>query len=134
MLPDVAVMVVLPVAIAVTKPPLVMVATAVLLEDQETELVTSPVDPSENVAVAENCCEEPLVMTVLDGLMAMLVMVLLLTVKPVLAITLPDLAWIVVCPSVVPAVAKPALLMVAMFVTEEVHVTEFVTSPVVLLP
>jgi hypothetical protein len=92
MLPEVAVMVVEPVAIALTKPELVTVATEVLLEDQETEPVTSPVDPSEKVAVALNCCDEPLVMMVFEGLMEMLVMVLLLTVSRVVAITLPDLA------------------------------------------
>src|SRR5436305_13830 len=116
-------MVVVPVETAVTNPPVVTVATAVLLDDQATEVVTSPVDPSENVPVAVNCCDEPLVMMVFDGLMEMLVIVLLLTVNRVVASTLPDFAWMVVCPNVVPAVAKPALFMVAMLGTEDVQVT-----------
>jgi hypothetical protein len=40
----------------------------------------------------------------------------------------------VVCPRVVPAVASPAVLIVAILVADDVHVTWFVASPVVLLP
>ncbi len=132
--PDVAVIVVVPVEIAVTKPLVEIEATEVLLEDHETELVTSPVVPSENVAVAVNCCAEPLLMMAFDGLIVMLVMVLLLTVNRVVAITLPDFAWMVVPPSVVVAVAKPPASMVAMLVEVEVQVTWFVASPLVPLP
>ena len=88
--PEVAVIVVVPVVIADTNPDDEMVATEVLLEVQVTLVVTSPVVPSENVAVAVNCCEVPLVMVGFCGLMVMLVMVLLLTLSPVAAITLPD--------------------------------------------
>jgi hypothetical protein len=56
------------------------------------------------------------------GVTAKLVTVLLLTLRLVLAITLPDLAEMVVEPSAT-AVASPELLMVAMFVDEDPHVT-----------
>ena len=48
--------------------------------------------------------------------------------------TLPDFAAMVVVPSREPAVASPAVLIVAILVAEEVQVTVFVASPVVLLP
>ncbi len=92
MLPEVAVMVVVPVEIAVTKPEVDTEATAVLLDVHATEAETLPVVPSEYVAVAMNCCDDPLVMVVLAGLIAMLEIVLLLTVRLVVAKTLPDLA------------------------------------------
>jgi hypothetical protein len=92
MLPEVAVIVVVPVATAFTNPVVEIVATEVLLELHETELVTLPVVPSEKVAVAVYCCEVPLVIVAFDGLIAMLVIVLLLTVSVVLAMTLFDLA------------------------------------------
>ncbi len=64
----------------------------------------------------------------------MLVTVWLLTVRPVLVITLPDLAVMVVVPSVLPPVASPVLLIVATLLTEDDQVTVSVASPVVLLP
>lgn len=133
-LPDVAVIVVSPVAIALTNPDDEIVATVVLLEVHVTLVVTVPVEPSEKVAVAVNCCEVPADIAVFCGLMAMLVIVLLLTVRPVVAITLPDWALIVVVPKAVPAVARPVLLIDAMLVEEELHVTWLVASPCVLLP
>jgi len=48
--------------------------------------------------------------------------------------TLPDFAEMVVVPSWDPAVARPALLIVAMLVADEVQSTWPVTSPVVLFP
>lgn len=63
----------------------------------------------------------------------MLVTVWLLTVRVVVALTLPDLAEIVVVPKAT-AVARPPVAMVAMLVDEEAHVTWLVASPVVLLP
>lgn len=51
-----------------------------------------------------------------------------------MAITPPDLALIVVVPSVVPAVASPVVLMVAILLEEDDQVTVLVASPVVLLP
>ena len=111
-----------------------MVATAASLELQATLVVTLPVDPSEKVGVAVNCCEVLLDIALFWELTVMLVIVLLLTVRPVIAITLPDCALMIVVPKVEPAVARPVLLMVAMFVDEELHVTWLVASTWVLLP
>lgn len=55
MVPEVAVIVVLPGDTAVARPVLLMVATAVLLEFHVTEFVMLLVVPFENVAVAVNC-------------------------------------------------------------------------------
>ena len=93
MLPEVAVMVVVPGEMAVTKPEVVILATEVLLDDHATDVVTLPLVPSEYVAVAVACCDVPLLIVVpFCRLIAMLVIVLLLTVKIVVAKTLPDLA------------------------------------------
>ena len=51
----------------------------------------------------------------------------------VLALTLPDAQVMVVLPRATP-VASPLPLMVAMLVEVDVHVTELVAFPVVLLP
>lgn len=68
------------------------------------------------------------------GLTVMVVMILLLTVRgDAVEVTLPDLAVMFVVPNAT-AVASPVVLMVAMFVAEDTHVTCEVTSPVVLLP
>lgn len=73
--------------IAVTNPEVEMVATAVSLELRATLVVTLPVDPSEKVAVAVNCCEVLPDIELFWELTGMLVIVLLLTVRPVFAIT-----------------------------------------------
>ena len=66
-MPKVAVIVVVPFATAVARPPgLVIVATRLLLEFQVTELVTSPVELSEYVAVAVYCCCIPTAVSVWD--------------------------------------------------------------------
>ena len=123
----------LPVATAVTSPPLT-VATEVLLDCHVAELVTSCVLLFERVACAVSCCVCPEVSESEEGVTVTLFTVWLLTVSPVLATTLPDLAVMVVVPKVVPAVASPAVLMLAMFVADDVQVTVLVASPVVLLP
>ena len=130
-----AVIVVVPVATAVARPPgLAIVATAVLLEFQVTELVMLPKEPSEYVAWAVYCCFEPAVKVWFCGLTEMLTMVLLLTVSTDAGeITLPDFAVMFVVPSAT-GVARPAMLMVATVVADDTHVTCDVTSPVVLLP
>ena len=69
-LPEVAVIVVLPAARAVAKPVLLIVATVVLLEAQVAELVMSLVVPFENVAVAVNCCVRPDASVVFAGVTA----------------------------------------------------------------
>lgn len=57
-----------------------------------------------------------------------------LTVKVVLALILPDVAVMVVGPVLVVAVARPALLIVAMVGEDDVQLTVAVTSCVLPLP
>ena len=52
----------------------------------------------------------------------------------VLAVWFPDFAVMVVLPTLVPAVARPELLMVAMFAEEDDHVTVEERSFVLLSP
>jgi hypothetical protein len=58
----------------------------------------------------------------------MLLIVVVLTVSVVLALTLPEVAFMVVLPVLAPAVANPDVLMVAMPAEEEVQVTVELTS------
>lgn len=132
--PYVALMVEVPLATEVANPVVETVATAVLLDAQVADVVTSWVDESEKVATARNCCVWLAASGFqVSGVTATLTTVLLLTVRVVLALTLPVLQEIVVLPSATP-VASPVLLMVAIFVEDEVQVTSLVASPVVLLP
>ena len=127
-------MVDVPVATAVANPVVEIVATAVLLEAHVAEVVTSWVEESEKVATAVNCCVWLAARGFqVTGVTATLTTVLLLTVNVVLAVTLPDAQVMVVLPSATP-VAKPLLLMVAMLVDVDVHVTLFVAFPVLPLP
>ena len=59
--PKVAIIVVVPVEMALAKPVEVMVATLTLLELHVTDVVMSPFVPSEYVAVAVYCCCSPVV-------------------------------------------------------------------------
>ena len=121
-------------ATAVPNPVVETVATLVLLEAQVAEAVTSWVEESVNVATAVNCCVWLAARGFqVIGVTATLVTVLLLTVRVVLALTLPELHVIVVLPSATPD-ASPPLLMVAMFVEDDAQVTWLVALPVVLLP
>src|ERR1039458_2927879 len=54
--PKATVIVVVPVATGVTRPDVLIVATPVLLDLQVTDVVMSPKEPSEYVAVAVYCC------------------------------------------------------------------------------
>jgi hypothetical protein len=68
--PEAAWMVVLPVATAVARPPLVIVATAVLVEVQLTELVRFCWLPSLYVPVAVNCSVAPFTIDAFAGVTA----------------------------------------------------------------
>jgi len=122
--PSEALILVEPVEIAVTNPVLLTVATDTELELQAADELTSPIEPSENVADAENCCCCPVVIVMLLGFTVMELMVLLLTVIGAVAVTLLllDLAVMVVLPNAT-AVASPESSMVAMLVEEESQVT-----------
>lgn len=133
-------MVAVPTDTAVAKPAAFMLTTLVALEVQPAEDVTFPTEPSENVAEAVNCCRvtppvpDTLIVAGL-GFTVIDMMVLLLTVRGAVAVALlfVDFAVMVVDPSAI-AVTKPELLIVAMFVFDDNHVTLSVTSPLVLLP
>ena len=111
---------VLPTEAGVAKPEALMVATEGLLELQVDEVVTSPIEPSENVAVAVNCCCRPADSEIdrFAGLIVMEVMVLLLTVREAVPFTLPDVAVMTAVPRAT-AVANPELLMVAIVGAED---------------
>jgi hypothetical protein len=63
-----------PAATPVARPAVLMVASAVLLEDQLTLLVTFEVELSLYVAVAVNCCAPPRLTLVVEGVTAIEVM------------------------------------------------------------
>ena len=81
-------MVAVPVATAVTNPPLT-VATLELLEVQVARLVTLLLELLEKFAVAASCWVCPAIRLTLAGDTVTLVTVELLTVNPVFEITLP---------------------------------------------
>ena len=143
MLPDVAVIVVKPEASAVANP-LLTVATPVSDELQVTDAVKSCVVLSVNVPVAVNCCAVPLAMEGLVGVTARDTSVAGFTESVVDPDMLPDEAVILALPTALP-VTCPALLIicapvaglvelstVATVVSDEVQVTDAVTSFVVL--
>ncbi len=129
--------VVVPVETGSAKPLLLMVATLVLLDVHEAEVVTSPFVPSENVALAVNCCDCPPANSKVGLLGATVIAVttLVLTVKLAVLVTLLllDLAVMTVVPTAT-AVASPEASMVATPVADESQLTWEVTSPVVLFP
>src|SRR5579864_1257691 len=124
--PEVAVIVLLPTAKALAKPALLTVATDWLRELQVTEDVRSCLLPSLNVAVAVNCCAVP---EGIEGLLGVTAIALRVgvTVSLVVPVTEPELAIMFALPGATP-VAKPAALTVATVVDAEVQVTEFVRS------
>lgn len=137
--PNVAVIVVEPVAIDAARPweptVLLIVATPVLDEFQMAEVVRSCVVLSENVPVAVNCLPVPLAILGLVGVIAMEVNVAGVTVSVVEPETLPEVAVIVVAPVVadVASPCEPAVLLIAAApVFEELQRTEVVRSCVVL--
>jgi hypothetical protein len=135
MLPDVAVMVLVPAATEVARPfePVVLLidATLVLEEFQATVSVRSCVVLSEKVPVAVNCCVVPLAMLGLVGVIARDASVAGFTVSVVDPDMPSDDALIVVVPAAT-AAAKPELLIVATPVLDEPQVTDVVRFCVVL--
>jgi len=116
--PEVALIVVVPWAMLVARPALLMVATAVPLEFQVTEFVRSCVLLSLNVPVAVNCWVFPAAITGFAGFTAMETSVAGVTVSDVDPLTLAEVALMVVFPMAT-LVASPwlpaLLLMVAKF-------------------
>ena len=121
-LPDVAVMIAEPAAIAVAKPLPLTVATDVFEEFQVTCVVISWLVPSEYVPEAANCLVFPAGMLGLAGVTAIEERVAAVTVRVVLPEILPEVAVMVEVPAA-RAVAKPLLLTVATEVLDELQVT-----------
>jgi len=107
------------------KPPLVIVAVAVLEEVQVTEPVRFCVLLSLYVPVAVNCCVPPVASEAFAGVSAIDTNTGAVTVRLVEPPIAPEVAWIVVLPAATP-VAKPPLVIVATAVFVELHVTELV--------
>jgi hypothetical protein len=134
--PEVAEMVVVPVATAVARPPAAMVAVAVLDDAQVAEAVRFCVVPSVYVPVAVNCCVSPFATLGFAGVTAMDVSAAAATVSVVLPVMLPEVAEIVVVP-VATAVARPPTAMVAVAVLDDAQVTvpvRFWVEPSVYVP
>jgi hypothetical protein len=129
--PEVACIVVLPVFTPVARPVAPIVATAVFVEVQLTELVRFCVLLSLYVPVAANCCVAPFTIDGFAGVTAMETNTGGVTVKPVEPLIDPEVACIVVLPVPTPA-ARPAALTVATAVFVEVQVTELVRFCVLL--
>jgi hypothetical protein len=129
-LPELAIMVVVPTATAVARPLLLIVATAGFDELQVTCEVRSFVVPSENVPVAANGWVAPILILGVGGEIDMEDRVADFTVRVVLPERLPEVAVMVVVP-VVTGVARPLALTVATAGFDELQVTWEVRSWVV---
>jgi len=124
-------MVVVPAAIPVANPEVVIVAAAVLLEVQVADTV--PVVPSEKLAVAVNCCVEPGSIVPLLGETVIELTTFVLTVRVVDCVLPLFVAVIVVLPTAT-ALASPDELMVATAGFEDVQLVLEVISLVVPSP
>jgi hypothetical protein len=115
----------LPLAIPLTKPVALTVASAVLDELHVAALEMFCVLASVKVPVAVSCCVPPITTIGVAGVTAMETSNAGPTVSSVEVFTLPDAAPIMLEPCT-SDVASPAALMVATVVVAEVHVTEVV--------
>jgi hypothetical protein len=134
--PEVAEMVVVPVARVVARPPAAMVAVAVLDDAQVTEAVRFCVELSVYVPVAVNGCVSPFATLGVAGVTAMETSAADTTVSVVLPVMLPEVAEIVVVPAAT-VVARPPAAMSAVAVLDEAHVAEavrFCVEPSVYVP
>jgi hypothetical protein len=122
---DVAVIVEVPAAEPVARPAAVIVAVAAFDELHVAVVVRFWVVPSLNVPVAVNCCVAPLVIEGFAGVTAIDCNVAAVTVSPVEPAMDEDVAVIVDDPTPAP-VAKPAAVIVAVAVFDEVHVAVLV--------
>jgi hypothetical protein len=122
---DVAVMVEVPTPAPLARPAVLIVAIAVVPELHVTVPVRFCVVPSLNVPVAVNCCVAPLVIDGFAGVTAIDCSVAAVTVSTVEPLIAPDVALIVEVPTPAP-VARPAVVIVAVEVVPELHVTVLV--------
>jgi hypothetical protein len=130
-LPEVAEIVVVPVARVVARPPAATVAAAAFVEAQVAVVVRSCVEASVYVPVAVNCCLSPLATLGVAGVTAMETSAAALTVSVVFPVTLPEVAVMVVVP-VARVVARPLAAMVAVVGVDDAQVTDDVRSSVEL--
>jgi hypothetical protein len=121
-LPEVAVMMAVPAAMAVPNPLLLTVAAAVLDELQVTWVVIFWLVPLEYVPEAVNCSVNPAGTLGLAGVTDMEDRVAEVTVRVVFPETLPKVAVMVVVPTETP-VARPLLFTIAADVLDEVQAT-----------
>src|SRR5277367_2922209 len=112
---DVAVMVEVPTPAPEAKPTALIVAVAVVPDDQVTLDVRFCVEPSLNVPMAVNCCVAPLVIEGFAGVTAIDCNVAAVTVSKVEPLMDDDVAVIVEVPTPA-ALARPAALIVAVVV------------------
>jgi hypothetical protein len=120
--PDVALIVEVPTPAPVARPPVLIVAVAVVPELQVTVLVRFCVVPSLKVPVAVNCCVAPLAIEGFAGVTAIDCSVAAVTVSKVEPLIEDDVALIVEVPTPAP-LASPEALIVAVVVVPEVQVT-----------
>ena len=129
--PEVALMVVVPIPVLVASPVLFTVAVEALSDAQVTLDVRSCVLPSVNVPAAVNCCVVPSATEGFVGVAAIDTSTAAVTVKLVLPLIEPELAVIMAEP-VPTLVASPCgfttLLIVATVAVSELHCTVLVTS------
>src|SRR5580693_2661561 len=118
MLPEIAVILVVPVACAVARPLLLSVATLVLDEFHVTSPVISVVVPSVNVPIALNCSVPSASIEALFGVTAIDARFAIVTVTLVVPLMLFKAAVIVTVPGATP-VTSPVLETVASLVSEE---------------
>jgi hypothetical protein len=119
---DVAAIVEVPTAAPLASPEALIVAVAVVPEDQVTVDVRFCVVPSLNVPVAVNCCVAPLAIDGFAGVTAIDCSVAAVTVSKVEPLMDDDVAVIVELPTPAP-LARPAALIVAIEVMPEDQVT-----------
>jgi hypothetical protein len=127
---DVAVIVEVPTPAPLASPDALIVAVVVVPELHVTVLVRFCVVPSLNVPVAVNCCVAPLAIAGFAGVTAIDCSVAAVTVRVVEPLIAPDVALIVEFPTPAP-VARPVVLIVAVAVVPELHVTVLVRFCVV---
>jgi hypothetical protein len=126
MLPEVAVIVAVPMPTLLASPALLIVAVVSVSDDQLAVLVRFWVLPSVNVPVAVNCWLVPSASEAVAGVMASDTSAAEVTVRMVDPVTVPALAEMVAvpCPMLLATPCEPAaLLIVATVAVSELHCT-----------
>ena len=125
--PEAALIVLVPAATPVAKPPALIVATLVVCEVHVAVLVRFCVELSEKVPVAVNCCVLPFAIDGFAGVTAIDTSVgaVAVTVSSVVPSTAPEAASILLVPVATPVANPPAVIVTTPAVCE-VHVTVLV--------